>query len=139
MNLYQKYRPSSFKGLVAQEHVKSTLVNAIEKNMLSHAYLFCGPRGTGKTSTARLLAKAINCTNRDTKSHEPCNSCFVCEQINLGSLVDLVEIDAASNRGVDEIRELRESVKFAPTQAQYKVYIIDEVHMLTKEAFNALL
>ena len=139
MNLYQKYRPSSFKGLVAQEHVKLTLQNALKKNMLTHAYLFCGPRGTGKTSTARLLAKAINCENLDPKSFEPCNKCDVCTQINNGSLVDLIEIDAASNRGVDEIRDLRESVKFAPSQSKNKVYIIDEVHMLTKEAFNALL
>ncbi|MBT6293330.1 DNA polymerase III subunit gamma/tau, partial [bacterium] len=139
MNLYQKYRPSSFKGLVSQEHVKQTLQNALKKNMLTHAYLFCGPRGTGKTSTARLLAKAINCENLDPKSFEPCNKCDICTQINNGSLVDLVEIDAASNRGVDEIRDLRESVKFAPSQSKNKVYIIDEVHMLTKEAFNALL
>jgi len=139
MNLYQKYRPSSFKGLVAQDHVKTTLLNALKKDMLTHAYLFCGPRGTGKTSTARLLAKSINCEKLDSKTFEPCNKCGICEQINLGSLVDLVEIDAASNRGVDEIRELRDSVKFAPSQAKNKVYIIDEVHMLTKEAFNALL
>jgi len=139
MNLYQKYRPSSFKGLVAQEHVKVTLQNALKKDMLTHAYLFCGPRGTGKTSTARLLAKAINCEKLDPKSFEPCNSCDICKQINNGSLVDLIEIDAASNRGVDEIRDLRESVKFAPSQSKNKVYIIDEVHMLTKEAFNALL
>ena len=139
MNLYQKYRPSSFKGLVAQEHVKTTLQNALKKDMLTHAYLFCGPRGTGKTSTARLLAKAINCEKLDPKNFEPCNECNICDQINKGSLVDLVEIDAASNRGVDEIRDLRESVKFAPTQSKNKVYIIDEVHMLTKEAFNALL
>ncbi len=116
-----------------------TLQNAFKKAQVSHAYLFCGPRGTGKTSTARLLAKSLNCPNFDTKKIEPCDECDVCQTISGGSLIDVIEIDAASNRGIDEIRELRETIKFAPSQVENKVYIIDEVHMLTNEAFNALL
>lgn len=136
MSLYRKYRPQRFKDLVNQEHVKKTLLNALKRGKIGHAYLFAGPRGTGKTTAARLLAKAINCPNRNP---EPCNRCFSCkEQIKLSSL-DLIEIDAASNRGIEEIRELRERIKLVPSSSEYKVFIIDEVHMLTPEAFNALL
>lgn len=139
MSLYLKYRPQSFKDISGQKHIKRTLQKGIELNRLAHAYLFCGPRGTGKTTTARLIAKSVNCLNFDTKNIEPCNKCEICTGINEGSLVDVIEIDAASNRGIDEIRELRDSVQFNPYHAKNKVYIIDEVHMLTKEAFNALL
>ena len=137
MSLYLKYRPQDFKSVVGQEHAKKTLQAALLANSLSHAYLFCGPRGTGKTSLARILAKRLNCLVPE--NNEPCNQCEICLAIQQGRLVDLIEIDAASNRGIDEIRELREKIVFSPTQAKSKVYIIDEVHMLTKEAFNALL
>lgn len=136
--LYRKYRPQTFSHLVGQEHVRVTLLNALAEGRAVHAYLFCGPRGTGKTSTARLLAKALNCLN-PTEEHEPCETCDICRDISDGRLIDLVEIDAASNRRIDEIRELRDKINFAPTRAKNKIYIIDEVHMLTKEAFNALL
>lgn len=139
MSLYLKYRPQKFADLSGQDHIKKTLQKGIELERLAHAYLFCGPRGTGKTTSARLIAKSLNCLNFDKEKIEPCNECKICKEINEGSLVDVVEIDAASNRGIDEIRELRESVKFSPYHAENKVYIIDEVHMLTKEAFNALL
>lgn len=122
---------------MGQSHINQTLSNALKMERVSHAYLFTGPRGTGKTSTARLMAKAINCT--DLKGTEPCNQCEICTDINDGRLIDLIEIDAASNRGIDEMRDLREKINFSPTRAKSKVYIIDEVHMLTKEAFNALL
>jgi DNA polymerase-3 subunit gamma/tau len=135
--LYRKYRPENFDQLVGQEHISRVLKNAIAEAKISHAYLFSGPRGTGKTSVARILAKAINCTNR--KDYNPCGKCNICVGINEGRIMDLIEIDAASNRGIDEIRDLREKVKFSPTEGAYKVFIIDEVHMLTKEAFNALL
>jgi len=138
MSLYLKYRPQDFDNLIGQDHIKITLKNALKQNKISHAYLFCGPRGTGKTTTARLVAKAINCAN-PTENFEPCNECNICKASLEGSLIDLIEIDAASNRGIDEIRDLREKIRFAPSQAKAKVYIIDEVHMLTKEAFNALL
>jgi len=138
LSLYLKYRPKDFDNLIGQEHIKTTLLNALKEKKISHAYLFCGPRGTGKTTTARLIAKSINCQNPLEFGHH-CNECFTCKSAQEGSLVDLIEIDAASNRGIDEIRDLREKIRFAPSQARAKVYIIDEVHMLTKEAFNALL
>lgn len=138
MALYRKYRPQSFDDLKGQSSIQTTLLEALKQNKLVHAYLFSGPRGTGKTTTARLIAKAIQCEKR-LETGEACGTCEIC-QINAKSeLVDLVEIDAASNRGIDEIRDLREKIRFAPTRAHSKVYIIDEVHMLTKEAFNALL
>lgn len=135
--LYRKYRPVDFDQTLGQEHVIRVLKNAVLSNNISHAYLFSGPRGVGKTSVARILAKALNCQKR--KKHNPCGECPTCIGIAEGRIIDLVEIDAASNRGIDEIRDLREKVKFLPTDADYKVFIIDEVHMLTKEAFNALL
>ncbi len=136
--LYRKYRPQSFEDLVGQAPIRTTLLQALKQDRLVHAYLFSGPRGTGKTSTARLIAKAILCENRMVTG-EPCNECDICQSVGRGELVDLIEIDAASNRGIDEIRDLREKIRYAPTRAKAKVYIIDEVHMLTKEAFNALL
>ncbi|MBR0137200.1 MAG: DNA polymerase III subunit gamma/tau [Erysipelotrichaceae bacterium] len=133
--LYRKYRPSNFDEVVGQQHIVKTLQNAIENNKLAHAYLFCGPRGTGKTSIAKLLAKTINCTAKK----KPCCKCDNCLQIQEGSHPDVVELDAATNNGVDEVRELIEKVKYSPMQGKYKVYIIDEVHMMTNNAFNALL
>lgn len=135
--LYRKYRPLIFGEIINQQHVVKTLTNALTLGRVAHAYLFCGSRGTGKTTVARLLAKAVNCEDR--KTAEPCNQCEFCKEINAGRAMDLVEIDAASNRGIDEIRELREGIRFAPVKLRYKVFIIDEVHMLTREAFNALL
>ena len=135
--LYRVWRPQTFKDMVGQEHITKTLQNAIKEQRFSHAYLFSGPRGTGKTSAAKIMAKAVNCERGLTG--EPCNECEACKGITDGSAVDVMEVDAASNRGIDEIRDLREKVKYAPTQVQYKIYIIDEVHMLTTEAFNALL
>lgn len=135
--LYRQWRPQDFENLVGQNHISITLKNAIVSKKIAHAYLFSGPRGTGKTSTAKILAKSLNCIHGPTP--EPCNVCANCESINAGTSMDVFEIDAASNRGIDEIRELRETVKFAPVDGQFKVYIIDEVHMLTTEAFNALL
>jgi len=133
---YTKYRPKKFSDLFGQDHIVKTLSEAIKQDKIVHGYLFCGPRGTGKTTVARILAKSINCIGNGDK---PCGKCQSCRNIEAGKSVDIIEIDAASNRGIDEMRDLRERVKFAPTQSKYKVYIIDEVHMLTKEAFNALL
>lgn len=137
MSLYRKYRPQNFANLVGQEHVRITLSNALKLARVNHAYLFTGPRGTGKTSTARILAKAINCLN--LKDAQPCEECDICRDISEGRLIDVIEIDAASNGRIEEIRDLREKINFAPTRARSKVYIIDEVHMVTKDAFNALL
>lgn len=138
MVLYRKYRPQNFAQLIGLEEIKKALVSARTNGKISHAYLFSGPRGTGKTTTARILAKIINCQNLSSEG-EPCNSCNSCLGIQEGRFLDLLEIDAASNRGIDDIRDLREKIKLAPTQGEFKVYIIDEVHMLTTEAFNALL
>ena len=135
--LYRRWRPERFADLVGQEHISRTLSRAVMSGQTSHAYLFTGPRGTGKTSTAKILARALNCAEGPTLT--PCGVCDSCRSISDGSSMDVFEIDAASNRGIDEIRDLRESVKFAPTEGHYKIYIIDEVHMLTTEAFNALL
>jgi len=137
--LYRKYRPQAFAEVINQKNTIKTLANALKQNQISHAYLFAGPRGTGKTTTARLMAKALNCQNRKQNEFEPCNHCESCREINEGRAMDLIEIDAASNRGIDDIRALRENVKFPPIKSKYKVFIIDEAHQLTKEAFNALL
>lgn len=136
--LYRKYRSQNFDELVGQDHITKILKNAIKRNQLSHAYLFVGSRGTGKTSTARILAKAVNCSS-PLKDGNPCNKCEICNSISNGTFLDLIEIDAASNRGIDQIRELKERIEFSPSEGRFKVYIIDEVHMLTNEAFNALL
>ncbi len=136
--LYRRYRPQAFDDLIGQDHIAATLRNALRQGRIGHAFLFTGPRGTGKTSTARILAKAVNClaTNVDDR---PDNTCAICQAINEGRLLDLIEIDAASNTSVDDVRELRDRVAFSPTEAAYKVYVIDEVHMLSTSAFNALL
>lgn len=135
--LYRKWRPGTFDSVVGQTAITDTLKNAIKRNTISHAFLFAGPRGTGKTSCAKIFAKALNCTN--LQDGEPCNECENCKAADAGSMPDIMEIDAASNNGVDEIRDIRDKVKYAPTQGKYKVYIIDEVHMLSMGAFNALL
>ncbi len=135
--LYRKWRPQSFDEVVGQEHIVQTLRNALRLEHIHHAYLFAGPRGTGKTTSARLVAKAVNCLA--PVAERPCNTCEICAAVNAGRLMDLIEIDAASNTGVDNVRELLEKVGFRPTQSRYKVYVVDEVHMLSTSAFNALL
>ena len=135
--LYRKYRSQNFSQLVGQEVIARTLKQAVEQDKISHAYLFSGPRGTGKTSVAKIFAKAMNCPNQE--GGEPCNNCYICQAVTEGSLEDVIEMDAASNNGVDEIRDIRDKSTYAPSIAQYKVYIIDEVHMLSTGAFNALL
>lgn len=133
----RKWRPQKFSDVVGQEHITLTLKNAIKNNRIAHAFIFTGPRGVGKTTTARILAKALNCLN--PIDFEPCDECEICKSIQTNQFLDIMEIDGASNRGIDEIRTLRDSVKYPPTKGKYKVYIIDEVHMLTKESFNAFL
>ena len=135
--LYRKYRPKNFFDIVGQDHIKKLFKNALEKRTINHAYIFAGPRGTGKTTTARILAKSLNCEKN--QYGEPCNECSSCKTIDSGSHLDVIELDAASNRGIDEIRKIRDGVNSTPVMGKYKVYIIDEVHMLTREAFNALL
>jgi len=135
----RKYRPQSFRDVVGQQAITNTLLNAIENNHLAQALLFTGPRGVGKTTIARLIAKGVNCLNAEDVTDNPCGVCDNCREISQGISMDMIEIDAASNRGIDEIRELKEKINYQPVKGRKKIYIIDEVHMLTKEAFNALL
>src|SRR5438874_6995440 len=135
--LARRYRPQQFADIVGQEPVARALVNALESNRVAHAYLFTGARGVGKTSTARILAKALNCVRGPTVT--PCDTCEICQSIAAGEDVDVLEIDGASNRGIDEVREIRQNVQYRPSRSRYKIYIVDEVHMLTPQAFNALL
>ena len=138
ITLYRKYRPKDFSEIAGESDIVKTLKNSLDNDRISHAYLFSGPRGVGKTTSARLIAKGVNCLKNGISS-SPCNECENCREIDNGSFIDLIEIDAASNRGIDEIRELKDKINYQPSKGRKKIYIIDEVHMLTKEAFNALL
>src|ERR1700742_3960247 len=133
----RKYRPQSFDDVLNQEHIKTTLRNAIEQNRIAHGYIFSGQRGTGKTTTARIVARCLNCITGPTEN--PCGVCASCREIAAGEAVDVIEIDAASNRGIDNMRELRENVRYQPQRDRFKIFIIDEAHQITNEAFNALL
>ena len=137
--LYRKYRPQTFSEFIGQEHIVKTITNSLKKDNVSHAYLFSGPRGSGKTTLARLTAKAVNCENKKKGKFEPCNKCSSCIQFSQGQAMDLIEIDAASQTGVDDIRDLKEGIRFVPSSSKFKVFIIDEVHQLSKSAANALL
>lgn len=137
--LYRKYRPQLFGEVAGQDHIIQTLSNSIKSGHISHAYLFSGPRGCGKTTTARIMAKALNCLERKADAAEPCGKCSSCTEIAQGNSMDLIEIDAASHRGIDDIRELRDGIKYVPSKSRYKVFIIDECHQLSKDAANALL
>jgi len=137
--LYRKYRPQLFAEVINQKNIINTLSNALLQGQISHAYLFSGLRGIGKTTVARLLAKALNCQGRKSNQFEPCNKCESCNAIKAGNSLDLVEIDAASNRGIEDVRSLKENIKFPPVNSKYKIFIIDEAHQMTREAFNALL
>ncbi len=137
--LYRKYRPQKFSEMIGQEHIIKTIINEISSENIAHAFLFTGPRGSGKTTTGRLLAKALNCQNRKEGKFEPCGKCESCQEIVNQNAIDLIEIDAASNRGIDDIRELKEGIGFSPVKSKYKVFILDEAHQLSKDANNALL